>query len=100
MITGLNWYTFKRGIWSGRGRRLVDGPNPDVLKQLARGIATTRPDEIACDQCFELLDRLAQATVAGQSTVQVMPLVKDHLDRCNDCGEEFEALLVALRSVT
>jgi hypothetical protein len=26
-----------------------------------------------------------------------MPLVQDHLTRCSDCHEEFEALLEALR---
>jgi predicted anti-sigma-YlaC factor YlaD len=28
-----------------------------------------------------------------------MPLVQDHLGRCDDCREEFEALLAALRAL-
>jgi len=27
-----------------------------------------------------------------------MPLVRDHLDRCPDCNEEYEALLLSLQA--
>lgn len=30
---------------------------------------------------------------------QAMPLVQDHLERCSNCREEFEALLAALRAL-
>jgi len=33
---------------------------------------------------------------AGKNAAEAMPLVQEHLDRCNDCREEFEALLAAL----
>jgi hypothetical protein len=66
------------------------------LKQLVRGIATARPDEMACDECFEQLDCFVEMTLAGKNATEAMPLVHDHLDRCGDCREEFETLLVAL----
>lgn len=66
------------------------------LKQLVRGIATARPDEIACDECFEQLDCFVEMTLAGKNAAEAMPLVQDHLDRCDDCREEFEAFLAAL----
>jgi hypothetical protein len=73
--------------------------DPEMLKQMARGIATTRPDEIGCEECFEHLDRFVEITLAGKSAAEAMPLVQDHLNRCGDCREEFEALLMAIRSV-
>ena len=70
----------------------------DTLKQMVRGIITTRPDEIGCDECFEQLDRFVEMTLAGKNAAEAMPLVQDHLERCDDCREEFEALLAALRA--
>jgi hypothetical protein len=66
------------------------------LKRLVRGIATARADELACDECFERLDCFVEMTLTGKNATEAMPLVQDHLDRCGDCREEFEALLAAL----
>lgn len=66
---------------------------------MVRGIVTTRPDEIDCDRCFEELDRFVEVTLAGKNAAEAMPLVQDHLERCRDCREEFEALLTALRAL-
>ena len=71
----------------------------DRLKQMVREIITTRPDEIGCDECFEQLDRFVEMTLAGKNAAEAMPLVQDHLERCDDCREEFEALLAALRAL-
>jgi hypothetical protein len=69
------------------------------LKGLVRGIMTTRPDEIGCEECFEELDRFVEMVLAGKDAAEAMPLVQDHLDRCRECKEEFEALLAALRAL-
>lgn len=72
---------------------------PATLKRMVRGVLSTRPDEIGCDECFEQLDRFVEMTLAGKDAAEAMPLVQDHLDRCDDCREEFEALLAALRAL-
>ena len=66
---------------------------------MVRGILTTRPDEIGCDECFAQLDRFVELQLAGKNAAEAMPLVHDHLERCHDCREEFEALLAALRAL-
>jgi len=66
---------------------------------MVRAIVNTRPDEIGCDECFEQLDRFVEVTLAGKNAAEAMPLVQDHLARCHDCREEFEALLAALRAL-
>jgi hypothetical protein len=71
----------------------------DTLKQMVREIITTRPDEIGCDECFEQLDRFVEMTLTGKNAAEAMPLVQDHLERCHDCREEFEALLASLRAL-
>lgn len=71
----------------------------ETVKQLIRGIVTTRPDEIGCAECFEQVDRFAEMVLQGKNAAEAMPLVEDHLRRCKDCHEEYQALLDALRAM-
>ena len=48
---------------------------------------------------FQVLDRFAEMTLIGKNAAEAMPLVQDHLNRCGNCREEFQALLVALRAI-
>ena len=73
---------------------------PATLKRILRQVLTTRPHEIACDECLEELDRFAEMKLAGKDVAEAMALVQDHLDHCSDCREEFEALLAALRALS
>jgi len=58
-----------------------------------------RPDEIGCDECFEKMDTFAEMELAGKSPEEAMPLVQDHLMKCKDCCEEYEALLEAIKQL-
>ena len=66
------------------------------IKHLVRNILTARPDEIGCAECLERMDRFVEVELEGRSPAEAMPLVHDHLTRCADCREEYEALLEAL----
>jgi hypothetical protein len=68
----------------------------DVVK-LVRVVAETRETEIGCHECFERLDSFAEVKLSGSDAAAAMPLVGDHLDKCEDCRSNFEALLTALR---
>lgn len=70
-----------------------------ALKGMVRMVLTTRADEIGCDECFEEIDRFVEMSLAGKDAAEAMPLVQDHLSRCRDCREEFEALLNVLREL-
>ena len=75
-------------------------PEVEIAKQMVRGIVTTRGHELGCDECFEQVDRFAEMVLANRDAALAMPLVQEHLNRCNGCQEEFEALLDALRAVS
>jgi hypothetical protein len=72
---------------------------PTQVKRMVRAILTTHEDEIGCDDCFEEIDRFVEMTLAGKDAAEAMPLVADHLQRCRDCREEYEALLRVLRAL-
>jgi len=88
-----------RGPTKAANRR---GPrNKSLTKDMALGfvemVMSTRDDEISCDECGERLSEFAELTLAGKEARDAIPLVQDHLDRCTECREEFEALLDVLR---
>ncbi len=74
--------------------------NAETLKNIVRAIAKTQPVEIGCDECFEELDRFVEMKLEGKNVSEAMPLVEEHLERCGNCREEFEALLLALQSTS
>lgn len=73
------------------------GVRSSDIRRMVRNILTTRPDEIGCDECLARMDRFVEMELEGKHPAQAMPLVQDHLERCRDCRQEFEALLEALR---
>jgi uncharacterized protein with PIN domain len=72
--------------------------NTDILKNMLRAVIATKEVEIGCDDCYEKLNKFIEMEINGKSPEQAMPLVKDHLDRCKDCRQEYEALLKAIQS--
>ena len=73
------------------------GKDQKDLRMVLMALARTREEEIGCDECFERLGRFVEMKLSGLDAARAMPLVEDHLDKCGDCREEFEALLEALR---
>lgn len=68
------------------------------LLNLIQAAFKSSPNEIGCDDCFDKLHRFAELKLEGKSAEEAMPLVKDHLNRCGECEEEFEVLLEALKA--
>ena len=66
------------------------------LDKLMRALAETREREIGCDECFEQMDRFAEIEFSGSDAASAMPLVHDHLRKCEDCRDKYEALLTAI----
>lgn len=71
----------------------------DFIKKLINAAVNSRSDEIGCDECFEQLHNFAEMKLEGKTPEEAMPLVQDHLNRCGDCKEEYQALLEALQAV-
>ena len=68
----------------------------DQLVAMAMG---TRADEIDCQEFFEQMDRFVELGLAQDDAASLMPLMQDHIERCGDCREEYEALQRALAAV-
>jgi hypothetical protein len=69
---------------------------PVVMGKLIAMIDDTDDVELTCEEVFTLLDHYVELEARGEDAASVLPLVKKHLDRCNDCLEEYEALTMIL----
>ncbi len=71
--------------------------NPPLDVQTARNmvqmVALTEATEYSCEDAYQLLDQLAEVVASGENAAALMPLVYRHLEMCQDCREEFAALL-------
>ena len=71
-------------------------PDP-MTKKLLQSLAMTQENEISCDDVYTVLDQFAEAVKRGENVLLLMPLVRQHLDMCPDCREEYETLLRMLQ---
>ncbi len=73
---------------------MLTAPQLEMLVQVSR---SAREGVIGCDDCYEQLARFAELTLIGKGADEAMPLVREHLDGCPECREEFEAFMSALQ---
>lgn len=57
-----------------------------------RNIYETQDVEISCTECFDLVSRFVEVEISGRDVVAELPQVKQHLDQCRACREEYEIL--------
>lgn len=79
-------------------------PNPEIanlpeqVKRLLIKLTQTREDEISCDDVQTLLAAFTEMQQEGKDIADWMPQVKNHLELCHACREEYEALLLAIEA--
>ena len=69
---------------------------PETLAKVLMSLTNLQDVEIGCEDCFIEIDQFAEMLRKGKDPAKVMPLVQHHLDLCQCCHEEFEALILAL----
>ncbi|HEX8990113.1 MAG TPA: hypothetical protein VF784_00415 [Anaerolineales bacterium] len=89
----MRFLEFFQRLFRRPGRQKMD---PALLK-MVQMIAATGENEIACDQVYAVLDQFAEAVQRGENVLTFMPLVRQHLEMCPDCREEYETLLRMLQ---
>jgi hypothetical protein len=53
-------------------------------------------EDISCGELYEKLDQYVEREVDKRDAAYLMPVIREHLDLCPDCCEEYEALLDVL----
>jgi hypothetical protein len=58
----------------------------------------TEEEECACDEAYAMLDEFTERAARGEDVSECMPILRQHLEICTPCREEYEALLRVLES--
>lgn len=74
-------------------------PNPAILGFL-RVLESVREEDVPCDEVYARIDQYVEREVDQKDAAQLMPLIREHLDVCSDCCEEYEALLRVLEKTS
>ena len=72
--------------------------NQDNLVNLMQRLENTLDDAYSCEEAYALLDEYVELVATDEEAKQLMPLVKNHIDMCQDCRKEFEILLHILQT--
>ncbi|MEW6404734.1 MAG: hypothetical protein AB1649_23300 [Chloroflexota bacterium] len=68
----------------------------DVVVGFLRILEDVRAEDASCEEIYDCLDEYVEKQVDGKNAAILMPLVREHLDMCSECCEEYEALLDVL----
>ena len=74
-------------------------PNETVLGFL-QVLESVQEEGCSCDEVFHHIDEYVEREVDKKDAQELMPLVREHLDLCPDCCEEYEALLDILEKTS
>ena len=69
-------------------------------KSFLQNIQNTRDEEISCSECFDLTSHFVELELTVGDYEIKMPHLRQHLNQCSACREEYETLrdLVRLES--
>ncbi len=62
------------------------------LERWVQQIFRTEPEEISCSECFDLVSQYVDRELAGENVAESLRPVKQHLEQCRACREEYEML--------
>ena len=65
----------------------------EVVQKFIRILEEVREEDMPCSQVYARLDEYVEKEMKGEDATLLMPLLKEHLDLCPDCCEEYETLL-------
>src|SRR5436190_17382874 len=80
-------------------RKIRNGISPqeelsnEAVLGFLRVLETVDNEEISCDELYEKLDQYVEREVDKKDAARIMPLMREHLDICPECCEEYETLL-------
>jgi hypothetical protein len=73
--------------------------NSEQIDKLLKMIQLTREVELTCPECLDELDKYAQRILDGMPIEGVLQLVREHLEACPCCNDQFTLVLETLRAI-
>ncbi len=83
--------------WVRSGFRKSESLSNEVVQDFVRELEKARVADCTCADVFKQLDEYVEKEVRDGNAARIMPLLREHLDICPDCCDEYEALLDVLK---
>ena len=64
----------------------------DSFERWLKNIYHTQEEEISCSECFDSVSHFVDVEISGEEAVGRMTQLKQHLEQCATCREEYETL--------
>lgn len=64
----------------------------DRFERWLQNINRTQAEEISCSECFDGVSQYVEIELEGGDAAGKMPRLKQHLDQCSACREEYQTL--------
>jgi hypothetical protein len=65
----------------------------EAVQGFLRVLEQVREEELSCKEINAKLDEYVELKIKKENAAHIMPLIREHLDLCPECCEEYEALL-------
>jgi predicted anti-sigma-YlaC factor YlaD len=66
--------------------------DPSRFEMVLERILKTEEEELDCSECFDSVSAYVEGLLGGEPQTGQMRRVKQHLEQCRVCREEFETL--------
>lgn len=70
----------------------------EVVVKFLRVLENARAEDLSCSNIYARLDEFVEEEVKSKDAAKIIPLIREHLDICPDCLQEYEALLAILQN--
>jgi len=77
----------------------LEGLKDEVVLKFLQILDSVRAEEMSCDDLYARLDEFVERDIHSKDAEKIMPLIREHLDMCSHCCDEYEALLAVLEHV-
>lgn len=71
----------------------------ELIENLIRSLEHTHDEECTCEEVYAVVDQYAEANIHDEDAARLMPLIRQHMELCHNCHEEYEALLDILEKL-
>ena len=79
-------------LFGAKQKKEMKADNSEKMQKVMAMLANTQEVELTCDEVFAVLDQFVEMAARGEDVSQLMPLIQQHLDMCEDCREEYMVL--------
>lgn len=70
----------------------------EVVIRFLKLLDRVREEEMSCEEMYAQLDEFVEHEIQDHDAAKIEPLVREHLDMCPECCDEYDALLAVLEN--